>query len=1076
MQWKCKHCIFLTDKRGLLFKHYRLRHGGFTRQQPIPCLHMDCVCTFQSFNALKVHLSKWHSQADIGQSSKPVTVFHCQVCEYGEPCTEAEFFTHVRSHLKLKQKVPCPYEGCDFQSSVYSTFNAHKSRMHSGCTTPFKTEVRSVTSQTEDQHSEEGAETSTQDDTLCEVEDSADNITDLESQLERNLASLFLEMQTILHVPEYAVQEVTQRLNQINLLSQPVLQTAVQKIISQHCVNVDVNYVVSEIMNAVLQNNILFKHTDKDGSLSTASKRASYITQEFPVVMPVEYPLDKNGNSVVYVPILKMLQALLSHKDILEKALHTEALHTENGYHSFRDGTSFKGNALLNVDEFRIVLGLYIDEFEVANPLGTSKKKHKLCAIYWVLANLDSKYRSTLHTIQLAVLCKDSSVQKHGYQEVLRPLIQDLVTLEEHGVYVEQLAESVKGTVLYVSADNLGAHSLAGFQESFAANHFCRFCLCPRNDKDKEVRSGLHQPRTRESHDTHVQEVFHDRTMAKHYGVKRGCPLSDKLTYFHVVDGFPPDILHDFLEGVVPVELALCLQSFIAKKYVSLDSVNEAIRKFPYTFSDKVDQPQKIPKNFFLKGTIGGNGHENRSLLRLLPLIVGHSIPEGDEAWETLMLLKDMVEIVMSSHFNDELIDFLDCKISEHRELLQTTFPNYRLRPKHHFIEHYPQMVKIFGPLIDVWTMRFEGKHKFFKQVVHDTRNFKNVALTLAVRHQKTMGLYLDSSVFFKPAVQIDKVQSVLVKSFPDHIQSLLQQQNGQQTTAMERFKIRVIVTDQDIQKLSLDVKPQTVQELKVIVQEHCHLQYEFNMMYEDPDFGNALCNLDNMDDLPAAATVKVVPLLTSLFPEVTSNSSDVSISSADTFIIPSSSRTQGWPEFFQIPVFSVDVEFRLRQANLAYLKDNKAFKCPWDMKRNILQVLAEEIYKFDTYPDEDRLRAVARALIAKHPCLTEAGSTDGCSSWKNSLYFKMGNFRTKLRKAGCAEVSINSGKGSPGTSPVSRGLKRPKRCEVNFLPELPEKENEETLEALRILLAEEMKKEIQMLLSLHQKWTRLFL
>ncbi|KAL2092495.1 hypothetical protein ACEWY4_012293 [Coilia grayii] len=230
-------------------------------------------------------------------------------------------------------------------------------------------------------------------------------------------------------------------------------------------------------------------------------------------------------------------------------------------------------------------------------------------------------------------------------------------------------------------------------------------------------------------------------------------------------------------------------------------------------------------------------------------------------------------------------------------------------------------------------------------------------------------------------------------------------------------------------------------------------------MMYEDPDFGNALCNLDNMDDLPAAATVKVVPLLTSLFPEVTSNSSDVSISSADTFIILSSSRTQGWPEFFQTPVFSVDVEFRLRQANLAYLKDNKAFKCPWDMKRNILQVLAEEIYKFDTYADEYRLRAVARALIAKHPCLTEAGSTDGCSSWKNSLYFKMGNFRTKLRKAGCAEVSINSGKGSPGTNPVSRGLKRPKRCEVNFLPELPEKENDETLEALRILLAEEMKK-----------------
>ncbi|XP_048052590.1 uncharacterized protein LOC125272064 [Megalobrama amblycephala] len=46
MQWNCKHCIFSANKRGLL-----LKHGGFTRQQPIPCLHMDCLCSFKSFNA-----------------------------------------------------------------------------------------------------------------------------------------------------------------------------------------------------------------------------------------------------------------------------------------------------------------------------------------------------------------------------------------------------------------------------------------------------------------------------------------------------------------------------------------------------------------------------------------------------------------------------------------------------------------------------------------------------------------------------------------------------------------------------------------------------------------------------------------------------------------------------------------------------------------------------------------------------------------------------------------------------------------------------------------------------------------
>ncbi|KAK0147753.1 hypothetical protein N1851_012541 [Merluccius polli] len=33
--------------------------------------------------------------------------------------------------------------------------------------------------------------------------------------------------------------------------------------------------------------------------------------------------------------------------------------------------------------------------------------------------------------------------------------------------------------------------------------------------------------------------------------------------------------------------------------------------------------------------------------------------------------------------------------------------------------------------------MRFEEKHKFFKRAIRNTQNFKNVAMTLATKHQK---------------------------------------------------------------------------------------------------------------------------------------------------------------------------------------------------------------------------------------------------------------------------------------------------------------------------------------------------
>ncbi len=194
-------------------------------------------------------------------------------------------------------------------------------------------------------------EVSLKDDTECEFEESVDDIQDLETQLERNLASLFLKMQTILHISENAAQEVIWQINQIHLLSQPLLQSAVQKIIIQHCGDVD-DSVVSDIVNVVSQNNVLLKFTNIGGSLSTANRRESYVQREFPLVLPVEFLLDRNS-SVVYVPILKMLQSLLSHKDILDKVLHVESISSE-GYRSFRDGSHFKENVLLNVEELKV--------------------------------------------------------------------------------------------------------------------------------------------------------------------------------------------------------------------------------------------------------------------------------------------------------------------------------------------------------------------------------------------------------------------------------------------------------------------------------------------------------------------------------------------------------------------------------------------------------------------------------------------------------------------------------------------------------------------------------------------------
>ncbi len=94
-------------------------------------------------------------------------------------------------------------------------------------------------------------------------------------------------------------------------------------------------------------------------------------------------------------------------------------------------------------------------------------------------------------------------------------------------------------------------------------------------------------------------------------GVKGECVLSKHLSFFHPVTGFPPDALHYFLEGIVPVELSLCLKDLISKGNISFDELNHCIKSFPYKDSDRVNKPKVLTKSGFTKGTVSGNAHEN---------------------------------------------------------------------------------------------------------------------------------------------------------------------------------------------------------------------------------------------------------------------------------------------------------------------------------------------------------------------------------------------------------------------------------------------------------------------------------
>lgn len=254
----------------------------------------------------------------------------------------------------------------------------------------------------------------------------------------------------------------------------------------------------------------------------------------------------------------------------------------------------------------------------------------------------------------------------------------------------------------------------------------------------------------------------------------------------------------------------------------------------------------------------------------------------------------------------------------------------------------------------------------------------------------------------------------------------------------MSDFKLRVVLATHIVKKIVLSEKPSNLQELYNKLSEKVDgMPEQFLLMYEDPEFDNSLVSLDNINDLKNFASVTVVQTGESLEVEVVEDSSPVSLRTVS-----------AWPETFVIPQFDVNVEMQLQQAQ-------DGFHVPWALKRDILHKLAITIHAIKAYPSGAEIASVAKALVAKHPCLYEKGTINGWSGWKNSLTFKMGNFRTG--KLGCTEVAVNARKRSKHSSvelpPAAKNVKKPKRNEVNFLPNVPVGTDEESIELLRVSL-----------------------
>lgn len=132
------------------------------------------------------------------------------------------------------------------------------------------------------------------------------------------------------------------------------------------------------------------------------------------------------------------------------------------------------------------------------------------------------------------------------------------------------------------------------------------------------------------------------------------------------------------------------------------------------------------------------------------------------------------MELICSPHINGSQIAILSTAIDEYLENRFTLFPDNRMKPKHHFLKHYPLLILIFGPLIRTWTIKFESKHSYFKKCVRYLHNFKSLCSTLSVRHQLKQAFRCSGAYFPPASIEANQTLPLHLDTYMPAIQEVL--------------------------------------------------------------------------------------------------------------------------------------------------------------------------------------------------------------------------------------------------------------------------------------------------------------
>ncbi|XP_036150185.1 uncharacterized protein LOC118648076 isoform X1 [Monomorium pharaonis] len=748
--YHCHFCTYTSNSWGDNLQHQQF-HKSVSDQ--FHCGYNNCRKFFKKENNLRMHMIRTHRVSIktesisskvrlVNQNAQLIcTVLVCKKVFQNY----SEFLKHLKEHIRNDVRVNCPYSNCNKAYENVQSFTGHLSKYHRNLCLTY-TENDNINNEYENLPVEINA--------LSTDEAPAVSINNNENKDELFLtyiAQFYLKLESQYLVPVSTIDHLAADIeNMYNHGWQNILDNVRQCLKQEKISESNINRICKDLTlnDLFLKNNKL---------LNNKFKRTNYYMHKNTYVAPKKMKLDTDAEGkesfFYYVPILKTIKAMYADKCI-EAFLDLPLPSSTDIFQDFIDGKMFKKNEFFAKNPKAIKIILYQDGFEIVNPIGSARTKHKILGVYMSLGNLPDYIRTHINSIQLVALVKE---KLFDHNKVYGPIVKDLQILETFGIEITP-NNIRKGGLVLIAGDNLGSHVLGGFMENFSfAIYFCRYCIIKHDfftskkkcnnsientsNKSKSYERKSFELRTEVSYKSAVSTMLINNQ--NNYGIKFDS-VFNQLQSFHVCKpGLPPCLGHDLMEGVVAYDLALIVQELVRKKWFTYERLNCKIEKFFLSPEDSRNKPVKIQPNC---DRIVGGAWEIRTLLRFMPLMVYNDVKNSnDPIWHSLLLLTEIMEIVCAPVIHKSFLPYLQVIINEYLDFRTELFMK-NLRPKHHYLSHYPYLIDQFGPLIKVWTLRFESKHTYFKRVIRNIKNFINVTQSLSIKHERLQCLLRSGS------------------------------------------------------------------------------------------------------------------------------------------------------------------------------------------------------------------------------------------------------------------------------------------------------------------------------------------